>query len=272
MATAMDRLAYGREDFRFIQSMMLQHAGINLHEGKQELVYSRLAKRIRSLGMDGFPDYCRYITADDAERLHCINAMTTNVTSFFRESHHFDFLRDTVLPGAEPLRVWSAGCSTGEEPYSIACLAHDARLRHPDKVVQVTATDLDSDVIDRARRGIYRLGDLDGLSTGQARRWFLKGRGGQAGNVRVRDEVRSFVAFSQLNLKDDFAFDARFDVIFCRNVMIYFNNGLRSRLLARFHDCLKPGGYLVLGHSESLFGLTTRYRVVGKTIHQARAD
>jgi len=267
-----DRLDYGPEDFRFIQAMMLEHAGISLNEGKQELVYSRLAKRVRVLGLPSFRDYCNKLNQDKSEILHLINSMTTNVTSFFRERHHFEFLTTTLLPTLSSVRIWSAGCSSGEEPYSIAFTCHDHVAKHPKFRADILATDLDSDVLDRARQGIYLHKDIADLRESDARRWFLRGKGSQLGRYRVMPSLQKLIEFRQLNLKDDFHHPHLFDVVFCRNVMIYFDHDLRTQLLARFHRSLKPGGYLILGHSESLFGTSSGFRVVGKTIHQRIGD
>lgn len=267
-SAAVDRLHYQAEDFKFIQAMMHKHAGINLHDGKKELVYSRLAKRIRGLGFHSFRDYCELLDADDHEILHCINFMTTNVTSFFRESHHFEFLEKEVYgqPGNKHVRIWSAGCSSGEEPYSIAFTAE----KFSGIETEVLATDLDSNVITRAQRGVYQMKDVAGLNDSQLRRWFMRGKSSNRGLVRVKDRFREQVNFDQLNLKSDWEHPEPCDVIFCRNVMIYFDNEFRAFLLQKFYESLKPGGYLMLGHSESLFGLTDKFRIVGKTIHQRK--
>ena len=259
-----ERLAYSPDDFKAIQGLVSEHAGINLRDGKQELVYSRLAKRVRKLGFNNFRDYCHHLAGDEEEILHCINSMTTNVTSFFREGHHFEFLAGEVLHNAtSKVRVWSAGCSTGEEPYSIAFTASASPAQ-----VEITATDLDTHVLQHASNGVYRLKDVAGLEQASLKKWFLRGKGSRQGQVRVNRQFRDMVNFSRLNLKEAWTWPEPFDVIFCRNVMIYFDHELRSRLIERFHQHLKPGGYLILGHSESLFGLSNRFRVVGKTIHR----
>ncbi len=265
-----ERLNYKTEDFKVIQAMMYRHAGINLHDGKQELVYSRLAKRVRTLGFNNFSDYCSRLSEDSEEVLHCINSMTTNVTSFFRERHHFEFLTKEVLskPETRSLRIWSAGCSSGEEPYSIAFTC----AGFPQVSTEIVATDLDSDIIRKASNGVYKMKDVNGLSELELKSWFLRGRGKREGMVRVIESFRQMVKYSQLNLKEDWHHDEPFDVIFCRNVMIYFDSEFRSRLIDQFHRYLKPGGHLILGHSESLFGLSKKFKVAGKTIHQKLGD
>lgn len=260
------RIDYQLEDFKVIQSIMHKHAGISLHDGKQELVYSRLAKRVRTLGYESFREYCDTLDSNDEEVLFCINSMTTNVTSFFREQHHFEFLEQTILQDAanSSLRIWSAGCSSGEEPYSVAFTCGE----RPDVHTEIIATDLDSEVLRRARNGIYKMKDVVGMSDSQRRKWFLRGKGAHEGKVRIRDQYRHSIEFYQLNLRNDWNHREPFDVIFCRNVMIYFDKDFRERLVRMFCENLRPGGYLVLGHSESLFGLNEMFKIAGKTIHQ----
>ena len=242
-------------------------AGINLHDGKRELVYSRLSKRVRSLGFGSFGDYCSVLAGDQREVLQCINYMTTNVTSFFRENHHFEFLTREVLgKQSGKTRIWSAGCSSGEEPYSIAFTCE----AHPGNLSEIVATDLDTEIIRKAQRGVYSMRDVTGLTDSQLKRWFLRGKGDLRGQVKVAEDIKKMVSFSQLNLKDEWQHRDLFDVIFCRNVMIYFDNDFRQQLLAKFYNHLRPGGYLILGHSESLFGLSDKFSVVGKTIHQKK--
>ena len=261
-----ERLDYGSSDFDFIRALMLEVAGISLHEGKKELVYSRLVKRLRHLGVEKFSDYVSILKTDNEEVFHCINFLTTNVTSFFREQHHFDFIRENLLKDkrGEEVRIWSAGCATGEEPYSIAFTAAD----FPEANVKILATDLDSQVIQKARGGVYKDRSISAISPVERKRWFEKGIGSNAGLVRVTAPFRESIEFGTLNLKQPFSFTGRFDAIFCRNVMIYFDNTFRAHLLDRFASVLKPGGYLFLGHSESMLGLSNSFQIVGKTIHR----
>lgn len=261
-----ERLNYQPNDFKVIQSIMYRHAGIQLHDGKQELVYSRLAKRVRNLGFNRFSDYCAILNNDKDEVLHCINSMTTNVTSFFREKHHFEFLQKELFENGsnKKVRIWSAGCATGEEPYSIAF----SGSAYPNIDLEIVASDLDSEVLKTAGDGVYQTRDVSDLTEQELRRWFLRGKGARRGKVRVMDHYKKMVSFLQLNLKSDWHHEEQFDVIFCRNVMIYFDSDFRSRLIDKFHQHLKPGGYLILGHSESLFGLSKHFRVAGKTIHK----
>ena len=264
--TMAERLDYDQSDFEYIRAMMHEIAGISLHDGKKELVYSRLAKRLRNLGVSSFSDYVEMLKSDSEEAYHCINFLTTNVTSFFRERHHFDFIRQNLFDnaGSRPIRIWSAGCATGEEPYSIAFTADD----YPGLNVSITATDLDTEVVQRARSGVYKERTVTDLTTTEKKRWFEKGAGAKKGLVRVVAPYRNQIRFSSLNLKQPFEFDQPFDAVFCRNVMIYFDNKLRAELLDRFARVIKPNGFLFLGHSESMLGLNNSFKVVGKTIHQ----
>lgn len=275
----MERIEYSDRDFEFIRGIMADTSGINLNPAKRELVYSRLAKRVRHLGFDRFTDYCDLLKHDMAELGHCVNAMTTNVTSFFRENHHFEFLRQVVFPeklthsdldGTNTIRIWSAGCSSGEEPYSIAIAAREFFGNHPMWNIEIDASDLDSTVLEKARGGVYRSRDVENLDPGYLKRWFHRGTESNEGRVRVVQEIRDLVNFFTLNLKDEWPDQSQYDVIFCRNVMIYFDIELKRRVIEGFHRMLKPGGFLCLGHSESLFGLSDKFEVAGKTIHKKR--
>lgn len=279
MISALERLEYANEDFECIRRLMATTSGINLSIAKRELVYSRLAKRIRQLGLDSFGEYCALIEKDSIELGHCVNAMTTNVTSFFREVHHFDFLRKVVFPeriasladsSPNTIRVWSAGCSSGEEPYSIAICAQEFFAGDPLWKIEIDATDLDSTVLERAGRGIYREKDVRHMEPDRLHRWFHKGTDSNQGQVRIMPAIRDLVTFATLNLKDQWPERPCYDVIFCRNVMIYFDIELKKQLIEGFFNMLKPGGYLFVGHSESLFGLSGNFEIAGKTIHKKR--
>ncbi|MCB1643969.1 MAG: protein-glutamate O-methyltransferase CheR [Pseudomonadales bacterium] len=278
MNQLLERLTFTQEDFETIRDLLQEASGINLNPAKQELVYSRLAKRVRELGLRDFSAYCRRLKSDTEELNRTLNAMTTNVTSFFREAHHFEFLKQTVLPAfsasiaakSRPFTVWSAGCSTGEEPYSIAMVMRAFFADKPDGQFEITATDIDSDVLNTARAGIYRMRDVEALPPETLKRWFLKGSEGNFGKVRVVPEITRLVRFETHNLKTAELLQPQYDVIFCRNVMIYFDMELRRRIIEGFSRMLRPGGYLFVGHSESLFGLSDAFEVVGRTIHRRR--
>jgi chemotaxis protein methyltransferase CheR len=268
---------FTREDFDFLRTISNQRTGIVVSDDKFDMFYSRLSRRVRKLGMSSFSDYCELIRREPEgeEMVELVNAITTNLTAFFRENHHFEYLAGTVVP--ELLRnnndkrvidIWSAGCSTGEEPYSLAISLLEALVGINGWKVQVLATDIDSNVLSRAASGVYTKERVNGLSASRLRHWFLKGSGVQSGKVRLKPEVRGQIKFGQLNLMQNWTLDAPKDVIFCRNVIIYFDKDTKIRLVERFADYLKPGGYLFIGHSESLYKLTDRFELIGQTIYR----
>lgn len=271
------RIVFTDEDFDYIRVLIGEYSGIHLHQGKRELVYARLAKRIRDLGLEDFKQYCELLhSGDQRELITCVNAITTNVTSFFREQHHFDFLAETVLPGLVNqhvypgpgrLRIWSAGCSSGEEPYSIEMTLRDyLPLERWD--VKILATDLDSNVLERAQNGIYRMDQLEKVSAEKRKKWFLQGDKNNAGRVKIRPELKTRIAFRQLNLMGHWPMHGPFHVIFCRNVVIYFDKANQKQLFHRFAEILAPEGYLFIGHSENLFGVSDRFQSIGRTIYR----
>jgi chemotaxis protein methyltransferase CheR len=263
---------FSAEHFRVISARVYEFSGIRLPEGKREMVYARLARRLRSLRLSSFDDYLRFLELEPAEWEHCTNALTTNVTSFFREAHHFEVLATHVRANAgdaEPLRVWSAGCSSGEEPYSIAMTLSECM---PDANFHVLATDIDTQVLAHAHEGIYPLSAVAAMAPARQKRFFLRGSGRFEGRARVRRELAAKVAFERLNLMDrEWALDGRFDAIFCRNVMIYFNKPTQRRLIERFWERLKPGGLFFAGHAESLLDNGKHFRLRGQTVY-ARVD
>ncbi|WP_319557790.1 protein-glutamate O-methyltransferase CheR [Thiomicrorhabdus sp.] len=267
--------AFTDRDFSRVRKMVYDFAGINLNESKRNLVYNRLVKRIRFLNLPSFNDYLGYVERNpDEEFVHLINAITTNLTFFFRENHHFEYLANTVIPQllidkaqTRKIRIWSAGCSTGEEPYSLAMVLKENVPADWD--AKVIATDLDTNVIETGRKGVYPLDRLKGVELARKRRWFLKGKGAQAGMVKARSELQSIIEFSQLNLMDSsWAIESQVDVIFCRNVVIYFDAPTQKRLFDRFADRLPMDGKLFVGHSESLHGISDRFSLLGKTVYQ----
>lgn len=268
-------LVFTDADFNFIRSLVAEKTGIALSEQKRELVYGRLSKRLRSLDLQSFADYCSFVERN-AEELHeLVNAITTNLTSFFRESYHFDYLRDTLLPAflrsnadSRRIRIWSAGCSTGEEPYSIAMVLRDALPSAQGWDAKILATDIDSNVLARAQQGVYAEERASGIPERYLRRSFRKGQGDNAGMLRVGDEVRSLITFRQLNLMHDWPMRGPFDVIFCRNVVIYFDKPTQRRLFDRYADLLADGGHLFIGHSETLFKVCDRFTLIGRTIYR----
>lgn len=268
---------FSDRDFQRVRRIINEVAGISLADGKRELVYSRLSRRLRQRGLRRFEDYCDLLeTQDDTAELgEFVNALTTNLTAFFREPHHFEFLARELLPalirergfGTRRIRVWSAGCSTGEEPYSIAMVLRET-LPATGWDVKILATDLDSNVLATAGQGVYELSRVKDLPEARLRRWFQKGRGAQAGRVRVAPALRELITFRRLNLMDEWPMRGAFDIVFCRNVVIYFDKPTQRVLFERFADQLVEQGHLFVGHSESLFKVTERFVPLGKTIYQ----
>lgn len=256
------------EDFWALSDIAYRQTGIVLGEHKKNLVYGRLSRRIRVLKIGSFADYIQLIRdGKHPEFNEFLNAITTNLTSFFREPHHFDFLREQLMPSFEKrdeVLLWSAGCSTGEEPYSIAMtLAANRKLSQKCKIL---ATDLDSNVLKHARQGIYDDSRLEGLPLALVDQFFS--RVDNAQSFKVADHLRSQITFNRLNLLGDWPIRKHFDVIFCRNVLIYFDKDTQKVLISRFVDQLKSGGYLIIGHSENIVRLNDQLRFLGKTIYQ----
>jgi chemotaxis protein methyltransferase CheR len=267
--------AFSDADFRNLSQLAYQHAGIVLAETKRNLVYSRLSRRLRTLGLESFKDYREYLSQNDGEVENFINSISTNLTKFFRESHHFDHLRKNVAqtfakrrPADGRLRVWSAGCSTGEEPHTIGMvLKHEIHDIHRHDV-KILATDIDTEVVRKASSGIYQMDSLNDVP--KEYRQYFSGTGdeGRKASVAVDDAVRQLITFRQLNLLGPWPFKGLFDAIFCRNVMIYFDMPTKTALIDRFIEQIKPGGWLYIGHSESLIGTHPGLKIVGRTIYQ----
>ena len=263
---------FDRGHFRHISERVYRFSGIRLPEAKREMVYARLARRLRTLGIASFDAYIRYLELEPAEWEHCTNALTTNVTSFFREEHHFRTLALHARARAqrgEPYRAWSAGCSTGEEPYTIAmCLAESLGSG----AFEVHATDLDTQVLATAREGVYPLQSVLKVSEERQRRFFLRGTGRFEGRGRVRRELAAHVEFGRVNLMDrEWPVGGPFDAIFCRNVMIYFDKPTQARLIERFAALLKPHGLFFAGHAESLLDNGRHFRLKGQTVYELAA-
>ncbi|HEB56853.1 MAG TPA: protein-glutamate O-methyltransferase CheR [Gammaproteobacteria bacterium] len=260
-------------DFETIRTIISERTGIVLSDGKRDMVYGRLVRRLRALGLSGFGEYCTLISkGDESELSEFVNAITTNLTAFFREKHHFDFLEKELLPfimkhkQERKLRIWSAGCSSGEEPYSIAMVVRDTIPNDWD--TKILATDLDTNMVDKASAGIYDEGRVSGIDEKRLRRWVKRGKGSTSGMIRMSDELRNMITFKQLNLMHDWPFKGQFDFIFCRNVVIYFSKDTQRILFNRFADSLPDGGHIFIGHSESMFNVCDRYKLLGKTIYK----
>lgn len=276
--------AWTPADFRRVQDLIYRHAGIRLHDGKHAMVYSRLARRLRETGHKRFSEYLQWVESEreaaqrpggqeGAEWQEFVNALTTNLTSFFREPHHFELLaRHLADEPARRWRIWCNAASTGQEPYSIAMTCAEVLGDQAD--FRIVASDIDSRVLAQATQGTYPEDALQGLSESRRRRFFLRGRGSKAGLVRVRPELQRHIDFMQLNLVAErwpaMAPDGGFDVIFCRNVMIYFDAATQHRLAKRMHGLLVPDGLLFIGHAENLSDARELFSLRGKTTYVRR--
>lgn len=261
------------EDFHRIRSLIYRVAGISLAPSKKDLVYSRLARRLRVRRIDSFSAYIRLLESGDLqEREEFINALTTNMTSFFREAHHFPILSKHLgtIPKSNPIRIWTCASSSGEEPYSIAItvVEHFKSFNAP---VRILATDIDTNVLEKARRGVYPLDQLQKIPPDQLKRYFLKGEGKNAGFAKVRPELQQMITFRRFNLLDaQWAVRDKFDVIFCRNVMIYFDKNTQYEILKKMQPRMQPHGLFFAGHSESFHHAADLFKVCGKTVYSPR--
>jgi chemotaxis protein methyltransferase CheR len=266
----------GNEDFEALRKLVKDLTGINLSDQKRELVYGRLARRLRTLGLRTFAEYRDLLSSDGGREIsELCNAITTNLTAFFREGHHFDYLREQVLKplasesaATRRVRIWSAGCSTGEEAYSLAMTVIEALpdLRRWD--VKILATDLDSDVLERAHRGIYAADRVRALGPQRLSRFFVERRAREGLCYEVTPELTALITFKQLNLMHHLPMKGPLNAIFCRNVVIYFDKDTQRELFARVAYLQRPGDLLFLGHSESLFKVSEEYTPIGKTVYR----
>lgn len=266
----MREFAYSRRDFDRVRHLINSHAGISLNDSKTEMVYSRLARRLRLTGFRDFESYLSMLEqGDHPEWEHFVNALTTNLTEFFRELHHFPILsRHALATSRRPFRVWSAACSTGEEPYSIAITLCEA-FGSDEPPVKVLATDLDTAVLDKAAAGVYEMERVEGLNESRLKRFFQKGSGSQQGKARVRPNLRNLIEFSQLNFHSpSWKVQGQFDAIFCRNVLIYFDKPTQYRVLKRLAEYLAPDGLFFAGHSESLLHAADVFQPIGRTVYR----
>ncbi len=261
---------YTEGDFRRAAELIFRRAGISLSSAKQDLVYSRLVRRLRECRLGSFSEYLDLVESGDAAELQAFtNALTTNLTAFFREEHHFEILVKHLQSLARdvPISIWCAASSTGEEAYSIAMAAVECfgGFKVP---LRIVASDIDTQVLERAQAGVYTADRIERLSTERVRRFFLRGTGSQQGMVRVRDELRALVRFEQLNLlSPDWAVKGPFDAIFCRNVLIYFDKATQATVLRRMAPLMHPHGLLFIGHSESLFHVAEVFTLQGRTVY-----
>jgi len=252
-----------KKQYQRISRVVYNLSGISLGEGKLPLVKSRLLKRLRALGLDSYREYLDYLENNDngQELSYMIDLLTTNKTSFFREIAHFEYLRKKVLPemNKQRLRIWSAGCSSGEEPFSIAILLAEEIEEIYRKDIKILATDLSRRMLAVAKHGIYSRGTLAEVPKEILSKYFEPTDNGTNGTYRLKEEIRSLVKIAYLNLLNSWPMKGPFQIIFCRNVMIYFDRKTQERLVNRFYDYLAPGGYLFVGHSESLSGISHRF-------------
>jgi chemotaxis protein methyltransferase CheR len=268
---------FGDEDFRSLRDLVREKTGITLSEAKRELVYGRLSRRLRVLNLGSFREYRQLLASDQGkdEIGDFINAVTTNLTSFFRENHHFDYLRDAFLApivaaGArgQRIRIWSAGCSSGEEPYSIAMTIAENLPDWQRMDIKILATDLDTEMVERGQNGVYREDRVAGIGAKRLSTWFREVPGAGARHYKVVPELASLITFRRLNLMEPLPFKGPLDVIFCRNVIIYFDKETQRELFLRVAPLQRPGALLFLGHSESLFKVSEAFSLIGKTIYR----
>ena len=266
--------------FKQFSSLVYEKTGIYLKPGKKELLNARLGKRLRACRISSFKDYYDLVTRDTSgeELVKLIDSVSTNFTSFFREQAHFDYLTSSVLPGIvgkpatspREIVIWSSACSSGEEPYTIAmvCEEYFAKNPSPGWSYRIQATDISTKVLADAERGVYTDERLEKVAAPVVRKYFKKGVRNSAGYVKVNDVLRQHVTFQRFNLMDDFPWQGKIDIIFCRNVMIYFNSQTQDDLVNKFYGCLVDGGYLFIGHSESISRLNHRFTQVATTAYK----
>lgn len=267
--------AYTDEDFRFVVRMAKQLAGIVLSEHKRDMVYSRLARRVRKLELDSIREYCELLESDpQGEEIgNFVNAITTNLTSFFRESHHFEHLEDVLIElvkrkGQQRVRLWSAGCSAGMEAYTMAMtiLETFGDIRNLD--IKILATDIDTNILAFAQAGIYPEKEVEKVPANLREKYFTRVAGARGVEYEVKPIMKSLVSFKRLNLMEDWPMKGPFDIIFCRNVVIYFDKQTQEKLFTKFANILTKGGYLYIGHSETIRGVSDRFKYAEKTIYQ----
>ncbi|HKQ31097.1 MAG TPA: protein-glutamate O-methyltransferase CheR [Burkholderiales bacterium] len=271
------RLAINDDEFNNLRKFIHTHTGIALADHKRALVCARLAKRLRHHQLSSYTEYYDLLTRHDHEErelVELINAITTNKTDFFREAHHFQFLTDTVFPAMREanrrrIRLWCAGTASGEEAYTLAITVCESFASLTDWDVRILATDIDTNVLERAENGVYPEEVLERVPAPLRGRYFQRGVDENAGYVRVKPQAQSLIYFRRLNLMDEsWPMQGPFDVIFCRNVLIYFDKATQRKLLAHYAKLLRPEGYLMLGHAEVIHGFESVFEPVGHSIYQ----
>lgn len=256
--------------FHKFAELAFNRTGIHMHDGKKPLMQSRLAKVLRQRQLNSYKEYYDLLDKDrDGDLvMEFVNAVSTNTTYFFREEKHFEFLRKNWAPqmgNKSPIRVWCAASSSGEEPYSIAITLEDL---FPKVRKEMVASDIDTNMLQTARQGIYSFDKIDKLPLVMKNKYFLKGKNNASGMVRVKKDLRQMIDFTRINLIEKFSFSTPWDLIFCRNVMIYFQNDTKRSIVERMFHYLNPGGYLLIGHSETLNGVTSMYEYVQPAIYR----
>ena len=257
-----------QSDFERVRRLIYQHAGISLQAGKQAMVYSRLARRLRETGQPSFGVYLDALERGGSEQewQEFVNCLTTNLTAFFREDHHFEILREALKARAgQALKLWCNAASTGEEPYSLAMTLVESLGASTQ--ARLLATDIDTRVLATAQRGVYAA-DARGLSPERLRQHFLRGKGANAGHIRVKPEIARLIDFQPFNLMSPRWDFGPFDIVFCRNVMIYFDGPTQIRLMEQMHAVMKPGGLLFVGHSEHFGESRALFKLRGKTVYE----
>jgi chemotaxis protein methyltransferase CheR len=267
--------AYTDDDFRFVVRMAKELAGISLSEHKRDMVYSRMARRVRKLGLDSIREYCELVESDPKgeESGHFVNSITTNLTSFFRESHHFEHMAQVLTElvkhrGQKRVRIWSAGCSAGMEAYTMAMTIYNTLGDLKGMDIKILATDIDTNILAFAQAGVYPEKEIEKVPSHLRDKYFKRIAGKAGAEYEVSSHLKTLVSFKQLNLMEDWPMSGPFDIVFCRNVVIYFDKPTQQRLFMRYADIIAKGGYLYIGHSETLRGVSDRFQYAEKTIYR----
>jgi len=265
-------------DFYKLRDIIYKEAGIKLSDVKKILMQSRLIKRLRELKLDNFTDYHEYLLSNfEKEKINFINAITTNKTDFFRENDHFEFMKSRILPefvnkNEKELRIWSAGCSTGEEPYTIAITLFEYFSGKVPPELLILATDIDTQVLEKAQEGNYPADHLADVDPKYLKAYFMRNENEKGVFYKVRDQLKKIVYFRRLNLlSDEYPMKKKFDIIFCRNVIIYFDRETQKKLFDKYYSYLKDDGYLLIGHSENITSITDKFILTGRTIYKKKA-
>lgn len=268
--------AFRHQDFKELAAIVYNKSGITLGDHKKDMVYGRLSRRLRELKFNSFADYLAFVRNDsnDSELEHLINAVTTNLTRFFRENHHFKHVETVVIPellaaNTQKIRFWSAACASGPEPYSLAMTTHNALETHPVSDLKILATDLDTKMLQTARAGIYEMSAKSDIPTHMANKYLTVSTEDDQ-KFRINKNIRQLISFNQMNLMNEWPMKGQFDVIFCRNVLIYFNAEDKHRITMQLISKLKIGGYLYMGHAESILNPPPTIKSVGTTTYQRR--